>query len=301
MSSSVFVSYRRDDAASDALLVSTAIRDRLGDEAVFMDTKSLTGGEQWPDVLRDAVSVAEVVIAVIGPDWVRIADQWGKRRIDQEDDWVRLELATALSTPNKRVIPVLVRGARLPPADALPAQIQPLLTRQSIEIRRDYFNHDIQLLIAQLGDLQSSTSGDTIRSSPYPFDPPEGPEAITPTRLQRMLETELSQWRLVDSALPEDPTITRVELHREFRFKSFQAAIAFMMQVAPGCDIAIHHPRWENIWKTLRVYLTTWDIGHQVSDRDVQLARYFDRAYSEFDGRVKPKQVVKATVHPTKH
>ena len=59
-----------------------------------------------------------------------------------------------------------------------------------------------------------------------------------------------------------------------------------MAQVAPGCDIAMHHPRWENIWKTIRVYLTTWDIKHRISDRDIQLARYFDRAYAEFDGRI---------------
>ena len=55
-----------------------------------------------------------------------------------------------------------------------------------------------------------------------------------------------------------------------------------MNEVAPGCDIAIHHPRWENIWKTVKVYLTTWDIGHRISDRDIQLARYLDQAYSDF-------------------
>jgi pterin-4a-carbinolamine dehydratase len=104
--------------------------------------------------------------------------------------------------------------------------------------------------------------------------------------LKKTLENELVRWQLVESALPEDPQKTRVELYREFKFKSFQSAIGFMAQVAPGCDIAMHHPRWENIWKTVRVFLTTWDIGHRVSDRDVVLARYFDRAYSEFDGRL---------------
>ncbi len=286
MSSPVFISYRRDDAAPDALLLSDAIRSLLGDHAVFMDTKSISGGEQWPDVLKNAVVASEIVIAVMGPDWIRIADQWGRRRIDQDDDWVRLELETALGA-SKRVIPVLVRTAQMPPADALPLSIRPLMSRHAIEIRRDYFNHDVQLLLAQLGDIELSSSRTAIRSSPYPYGPPEGPEATDPERLKRMLETELRQWRVVESPLPEDATLTRVELYRELRFKSFQAAIAFMMQVAPGCDIAIHHPRWENIWKTLRVYLTTWDIGHKISDRDVQLARYFERAYSEFDGRAR--------------
>ncbi|MES1264431.1 MAG: 4a-hydroxytetrahydrobiopterin dehydratase, partial [Variovorax sp.] len=83
----------------------------------------------------------------------------------------------------------------------------------------------------------------------------------------------------------EDPTVERIEICREFRFTTFQGAIGFMAQVAPGCDIAMHHPRWENVWRTVRVFLTTWDVGHKISDRDIQLARYFDRAYAEFDAR----------------
>jgi pterin-4a-carbinolamine dehydratase len=89
------------------------------------------------------------------------------------------------------------------------------------------------------------------------------------------------QLGLVITPLPENPLEERVEIFREYEFPSFQAAVRFMVQVAPGCDIAMHHPRWENIWKTLRVFLTTWDIGHRISDRDFQLARYFDRAYAE--------------------
>jgi pterin-4a-carbinolamine dehydratase len=92
------------------------------------------------------------------------------------------------------------------------------------------------------------------------------------------------KWKKKVSPLPEDSESVRVELFREYRFKSFRDAIRFMYQVAPGCDIAIHHPRWENIWKTVRVYLSTWDIEHRISDRDIQLARYLDKAYSEFDG-----------------
>ncbi|WP_392531464.1 4a-hydroxytetrahydrobiopterin dehydratase [Nostoc sp. C117] len=69
-----------------------------------------------------------------------------------------------------------------------------------------------------------------------------------------------------------------------YNFKTFRYAIELMNQVAPGCDIALHHPRWENVWRTVRVYLTTWDIGHQISDRDIQLAKYFDKAFSDFPG-----------------
>jgi len=289
MACPVFVSYRRDDAAADAVALSSGIRGLLGDDAVFMDTGSIRGGDSWPDVLKKAVIGAQTVIVVVGPDWVRIADQWGRRRLDQPDDWVRLELTTALGAKKKRVIPVRVRGAEVPPANALPRPIRSLFKRQSIEIRRDYFNHDVQLLLAQLRVGTSNAVERRVRSLPYPSDVPEGPEPVPSTRLQRILQKELTEWRIVESPVPEHPATTRTELHREYLFKRFQGAIGFMTQVAPGCDIANHHPRWENIWKTLRVYLTTWDIDHHISDRDIQLARYFDRAYSEFDGRARPK------------
>lgn len=104
-----------------------------------------------------------------------------------------------------------------------------------------------------------------------------------------ILSSDLRGWKKVVSPLPEDQSQVREELYKAFRFKSFQDAIHFMSQVAPGCDIAMHHPRWENIWKTLKVYLSTWDVGHRISDRDIQLARYFDRAYLEFPGAGKSK------------
>jgi pterin-4a-carbinolamine dehydratase len=58
-----------------------------------------------------------------------------------------------------------------------------------------------------------------------------------------------------------------------------------MHETAPGCDIAIHHPTWENVWRSVRIFLTTWDIGCRVSDRDVQLAKYFENTYKVFPGR----------------
>lgn len=120
--------------------------------------------------------------------------------------------------------------------------------------------------------------------SVYPTPPPEKPEPLSEERVQVALNHNLSKWRKVISQLPEASTKYRVELFRQYEFKTFQGAIAFMHQVAPGCDIQLHHPRWENVWRTVRVYLTTWDIGHQISDRDIQLAKYLDEAFSNFPG-----------------
>jgi pterin-4a-carbinolamine dehydratase len=118
----------------------------------------------------------------------------------------------------------------------------------------------------------------------YPTPPPEQPDPISEHNLQVALNASLLKWRKVVSPLPEDPSRVRTELFRQYQFKTFLSAVEFMYRVAPGFDIALHHPRWENIWQTVRVYLTTWDIDHQISDRDIQLAKYLDQAFSNFPG-----------------
>lgn len=284
----VFISYRRDDTGSDAIAIANSLRQEFGEGSVFMDTSSLQGGDVWPREIQDAMKSAETVLVIVGPDWLRAgSDQWGQRRIDRDDDWVRQEIASALSG-NKRVIPVLVRGAVLPPEAALPEPLKALRQRRAMEIRSDYWNHDIKLLLAQFGRSMRTRADYDIRIGPYPRNCPEGPDPIGDDKLQRILDTELADWKKIVSPLPENPSEVRVEIFREYRFKTFQEAIRFMSQVAPGCDIAMHHPRWENIWKTIKVFLSTWDIQHKISDRDIQLARYFDRAYADFPGAVKP-------------
>ncbi len=105
------------------------------------------------------------------------------------------------------------------------------------------------------------------------------------------MKSQLPLWTLVRSPLPGNPDLTREELFRELRFRSFQEAIGFMALVAPGCDALDHHPRWENAYRVLRVYLSTWDEGlHAVSARDLRLAEYFDRMYAAFPGRSEPDE-----------
>jgi hypothetical protein len=70
----VFISYRRDDAAADANAIARLIKERVGEDEVFFDTSSIAPGQSWPDRLKDEVLGAKYVIAVIGPEWVRMAD-----------------------------------------------------------------------------------------------------------------------------------------------------------------------------------------------------------------------------------
>jgi pterin-4a-carbinolamine dehydratase len=142
------------------------------------------------------------------------------------------------------------------------------------------------LLVQEKGEIDGkNVSAKGSYSNIYPCCIPiETPDPISEEKLQIAFKNNLSNWKKVVSQLPEDPHKIRVELFRQYKFKTFVDAIDFMKNVAPACDIALHHPRWENVWRTVRVYLSTWDIDHQISDRDIQLAKYFDYAFTNFPG-----------------
>lgn len=303
MKLSIFISYRRDDAGAQARLVRDALLKAFGNGNIFMDVASIQAGTTWPEEIENHLNQAQVVVAVVGPNWFRAgSDDYGRRRIDQADDWVRKELEVALAT-GKKIIPLFVEGAKASmPTVALPESLHGLAKIQGIPIRRDYWDHDIQLLLANLSASTSATGRDQVDIlNPFPVSDIVPPDKISVTKLDVILKKELPDWRLERGPLPEKPAIIREELFRQLRFLSFADAISFMQQVSSGCDIANHHPRWENTYKMVRVYFSTWDGElHAVTDRDVQLAKYFDRAYSEFAGRFKTPKPPGSTQVPWK-
>lgn len=105
MSKPIFISYRRADCTSEAGRLYGSIIKELGEEVVFMDTSSIELGTQWTQEIENALQSAQVVIVVIGPNWLRIIDEWGMRRIDQENDWVRREIEVTLNS-DKKLLPM---------------------------------------------------------------------------------------------------------------------------------------------------------------------------------------------------
>jgi len=101
------------------------------------------------------------------------------------------------------------------------------------------------------------------------------PRALTPDELQQGLAT-CPNWTIVTSPLPDEPQTTQTELRRSFRFATFNQAMAFMQAAIPFIDEMNHHPRWENAHRNVTVWLSTWDIGHAVSNLDFDLARHLD-------------------------
>lgn len=149
MSREVFISYRRDDASSEAGRLADAIRIRFGEDSVYIDTSDTRFGEEWPEALRRAVENASVIVAVIGPEWLLARDEYGRRRVDDPDDWVRREIQLGLEH-GKTIVPLLVRHARMMPSRALPPEIDSLSSRQAFEIRAESWTHDVQLVLRGL-------------------------------------------------------------------------------------------------------------------------------------------------------
>ena len=116
-----------------------------------MDTEAIRPGQEWPNRVRAALAASRYVFVIIGPTWLTAGmSEWGKRRIDNESDWVRLEIAAALGDPQKTVLPVLIRAAGMPPAHALPSDVAAVTTKQAVEIRRDYWDHDVGQVTAMV-------------------------------------------------------------------------------------------------------------------------------------------------------
>ena len=63
---------------------------------------------------------------------------------------------------------------------------------------------------------------------------------------------------------------------------SFKQAVEFMAHASESIDHISHHPRWENVFKTVTVHFSTWDIGHRISDRDLKAAENLEGRYDEF-------------------
>jgi hypothetical protein len=127
-----FISYRAVDEPHAAALVAHTLSNRVGQGRVFLDTASIPTGAHFPSSIWQALSSCRALVAIIGNRWLEPVA--GARRIDDPTDFVRREIATAL-TRGIDVVPVLVAGAAPPDAHDLPADIAGLSERQVFRLR----------------------------------------------------------------------------------------------------------------------------------------------------------------------
>lgn len=272
-----FVSYRRSDSSAASRWLANSIARTFGSQSVFVDTESIRMSDDWPERIHDALAAATLLIPVIGPHWLSLTDEHHRRRIDNEDDWVRNEILHALET-KVRILPILLSRTPMPNAKALPPAIAGLARAQAFELRDERWESDLALLLSSMEQLGfRRTSAEAVR---YP-SPMVTLRELTSAELHAVLQ-QLPEWKCLQSELPNFPGRERSELFRAFEFSSFEDALAFMSAAVPRINEMQHHPRWENIWRTVSVWLSTWDIGHKPSQLDVDLALYLDSLRGQY-------------------
>jgi hypothetical protein len=142
----VFISYRRDDSAYPAGWLYDRLCAHLGSERVFKDVDSIAPGDDFVQVLEHAVGSCQALLVLIGDHWLDITDDTGSRRLDDADDFVRLEIETALRR-GVRVVPILVGRAPMPKSEQLPDSLQPLTRRHAIPLSPNRFESDLARLL----------------------------------------------------------------------------------------------------------------------------------------------------------
>ncbi len=156
--SRIFISYRRGDTNAWAGRLSDSLKAILGRINVFRDIEDIPPGVEFDTYIARQVGSCDVLIALIGPNWLSVQDEVGRRRLDDPKDFLRLEIATALK-PNIPVIPVLVAAAAMPSHDDLPEELKPLSRRQAFELTDTHWSIDCQRLTATLKPYTHGTIG----------------------------------------------------------------------------------------------------------------------------------------------
>jgi type VI secretion system (T6SS) IcmF/TssM family protein/TIR domain-containing protein len=155
--SSIFISYRRVGALVHARALFERLRHEFGPNEVFIDLEGIDYGLDFIDILNEKLSDCQVMLAVIDPQWATALDRQGRRRIERETDYVRTEIATALSR-GIRTVPVLIDGAEMPDASDLPELLRPLVRRNALILDFHRFDAETSRLIGVIRKILTATT-----------------------------------------------------------------------------------------------------------------------------------------------
>ena len=185
MRTDIFISYRIADTLTQAGRLHQSLETHFGADTVFYDKRNLEPGDKWPDELKKRLLQARVVLLLYRSpaDWLGVDQEFGGRRIDNPEDWVRREIETALgegpkgedeTAPVKKdimLIPVLFGTKPLPEAGKLPDSLKKLPELQALTIREDHWDNDLRPLLEKLEPVVSPRRARA--QAPRPHDPLE--------------------------------------------------------------------------------------------------------------------------------
>lgn len=294
MPKSIFISYRRLDSQHATFAIADRLRWAFGADEVFFDRGSIRSGNEWPESLRQGLEAAKVLIVVMGRSWLTTADEWGRRRIDDENDWVRREIRTGLmghAVGGKAIIPVLLSGASRLRAEALDTSLKKLAEFEAALLNDDNWENGLDALITSVSQsigISRIALGDrNPNGSPArPLKTQANQSPLTDAEVRTGLEP-LARWQLQRGPHPWGIGGQAQEITKGYDFSSFSDAVAFMAEAAVKIEQwnPPHHPRWENQWKVVNVWFSTWDVDCRVTKLDIDAAKTLDAIYFEWTRR----------------
>ncbi|MFZ0691979.1 MAG: TIR domain-containing protein [Acidobacteriaceae bacterium] len=153
------MNYRRNDSEGEAGRLFDEMAKQFGENSVFMDVSAIEPGRDFRKAIDESVSSCSVLLAMIGQDWLNTKGAQGHRRLEDANDFVRIELASALRR-DIPVVPVLVRGAKMPTAEELPDDLKELAFRNAVELTHARWKSDVEVLIRALRPYMDEPGGD---------------------------------------------------------------------------------------------------------------------------------------------
>ena len=147
--SGIFISYRRQDSQGSAGRLADTLKAQFAQSQIFRDIETIEPGVDFVEAIERALASCVVMLAVMGPRWLSATDKLGRRRLDDPNDYTRIEIAAALQR-KVRVIPVLVDGAAMPDAEDLPDDLKTLARRQASELSDKRWDFDVRQLVLTL-------------------------------------------------------------------------------------------------------------------------------------------------------
>ena len=188
----VFISYRRSDCQPQANGLHDGLCHRMKSASIFMDIDSIPPGADFEQHIRAEIEICDVVLVLIGDNWLDPAPGTETRRIDEPDDFVRLEIESALASPRVRTVPVLVEGAQMPRAAALPESIRPLARINAIELSDRHWISDLERLaklIERIGKEEQERAQRAV-TGPGAQAVSESPAASEPDGTVRLIDID---------------------------------------------------------------------------------------------------------------
>ena len=183
----IFISYRRQDSAYPAGWLYDRLAERFGADQIFKDVDSIELGDDFVETITNAVGSCDILLALIGQQWLDIASSDGARRLDDPDDFVRLEIEAALER-KVLLIPILVDGALMPRGDRLPPSIAPMVRRQALELSPNRFRADTEGLLGvmerTLADIQDEQPEQAAAEVAAAAPEKSAPEKAAPEKAQ---------------------------------------------------------------------------------------------------------------------